>query len=117
MLDAALAAMVTLGAEISRIVAGIGPAVAPRAYQVGPEVARAIGQSLLGPPVDVLTADGTGRWKLDLVAAIGRELSEDGVSPARVQAAGVATGGDGPFFSDRQVRPCGRFALLARLRP
>ena len=29
----------------------------------------------------------------------------------------ATTGGPGPFFSDRAARPCGRFALLARLRP
>jgi len=46
-LEATVAAMVALGAEAGRIVAGIGPCIAQRSYEVGPEfpaafVARAV---------------------------------------------------------------------------
>jgi hypothetical protein len=38
-----------------------------------------------------------------------------GVRTERIVECGATTANDG-FFSDRAQRPCGRFALLARLR-
>jgi hypothetical protein len=107
---AAVEAMTTLGARPADVVAGIGPAVAPDRYQVGPEVADAARAAGLD---DAVRADGTGRFLFDLVGANARVLREAGV--AAVATAGVPTGGD--FFSHRAGAPTGRFAAVARLVP
>jgi hypothetical protein len=121
--DAALGAMAGLGARVGRVVAGIGPAIDPARYRVGDEVAEAV-RGAFGDPGGLLTHDpgepGDGEWLLDLWAANRRVLVEAGVPGAAIHTAavptGAADGGEGPFFSDRAVRPCGRFGLLARLR-
>lgn len=113
---AAVAAMVAAGASPDRIVAALGPAVPPERYQVGPEVAAAAEQAGLAA---ALRPDSRpDRWRFDLWAANEALLVRAGVPAANVsRTAAVPTGGNGPFFSDRVARPCGRFALLARLRP
>jgi copper oxidase (laccase) domain-containing protein len=118
--EAALNAMVDLGASPDDVVAGIGPAVDPERYQVGPEVASAARECFGGDADDVLRPDGgdaAGTHLFDLWEANRRILLEAGVRPDRIFVADVPSGGDGPFFSDREARPCGRNALLVRLRP
>jgi YfiH family protein len=112
---AALEAMASLGSRPADVLAGLGPAIAPDRYQVGPEVAACFTN-----PAGILRPDGTGKWLLDLWAANRRLLREAGVPDAQIHVATVPTGpgplGPGPFFSDRTARPCGRFALVARLK-
>jgi hypothetical protein len=119
--DAALEAMFKLGASADDIVAGIGPAADPQSYQVGPEVADLAMHCFSGDADDILRPDGedsgSGRYLFDLWGANRRILLEAGVRPDRIHVAGVPSGNDGPFFSDRAARPCGRNALLVRLRP
>jgi len=113
---AAVAAMTSLGAAPERIVAGIGPAIGADRYQVGPDVREAV-TAALGPSAgQVLRPDGTGRWLLDLPTANRLVLREAGVTDGHIHTAPFVTG-DGLFFSDRSARPCGRLALIARLRP
>ncbi len=57
---------------------------------------------------------GDGRWRVDLMAANQQQLVLAGVAPAHIFDCGVTTADD-DYFSDRAARPCGRFALLARL--
>ena len=71
----------------------------------------------VGTEEDVLTADGPGHWRADLVSANRRLLERAGVPAEQISASPWSTDGDGPFFSDRAARPCGRFALLAALSP
>lgn len=114
-LQTTLDTMGSLGARPERMVAGIGPGVAKERYQVGPEVfdaaRRALGADLpvLAPP------DGAGRWLLDLPGTVQCLLERAGVPASSSHAAPFSTGG--PFFSDRAMRPCGRFGLLARIAP
>ena len=110
---AAVAAMIRLGARPAGIVAGIGPAIGADRYQVGPEVAAAV-EAEFGA-AGVIRPDGTGRWLLGLAAANRLVLREAGLPDGNIHAAARTTG-DGLFFSDRAVRPCGRLALVARLR-
>jgi YfiH family protein len=110
---AAVAAMVRLGARPAGIVAGIGPAIGADRYQVGPEVAAAV-EAEFGA-AGIIRPDGTGRWLLGLSAASRLVLREAGLPDGNIRAAARTTG-DGLFFSDRAVRPCGRLALVARLR-
>ena len=104
------------GARAERVRAFIGPAVAPERYQVGDEVRTALGAAALPEALDagVARADGPGHWLVDLPAANRQQLRAAGVAPAHVDDSGATTDDDA-FFSDRARRPCGRFALLARL--
>lgn len=111
--EAAVAAMRTLGASPENVVAGIGPAIGAERYQVGAEVVSAV-EGGFGAGT-VIRPDGTGRWLLDLAAANRMALREARLADGNVHATPHVTG-DGKFFSDRAVRPCGRLALVARLR-
>ncbi len=115
--DRALAAMVGLGARTERLSAYLGPAVSPARYQVDRPVIDAIGRRTGGGDPGV-SPDGPGRWRLDLPAVNRRILAEAGVAPERIHRSPYTTS-DPRFYSHRGAggRACGRFALLARLRP
>jgi polyphenol oxidase len=112
----ALRAMQECGAETGRIHAFVGPAVHRDRYQVSDAVPRALG-AVFDPsplPPGVARPDGPDHWLVDLVAANRQQLVAGGVRDERIVECGTTTA-DEPFFSDRAQRPCGRFALLARL--
>jgi polyphenol oxidase len=115
--QAALAAMVTLGARPSSVIATLGPAIGPERYQVGDDVAEEVRGAFGERATLALQPDGTGRWLLDMWAINRLVLSEAGVADDRIHVAAISTGPPGPFFSNRTVRPCGRFGLMARLLP
>jgi len=117
--ELALSAMADLGAPAADIVAGIGPAADPERYQVGPEVAEAVAECFGGDTTGILRRDGlaAGKYLLNLWEANRRILLGTGVPEEQIHVAGVPSGDTGPFFSDRAARPCGRNALLVRLRP
>jgi polyphenol oxidase len=112
---AAVEAMTGIGADPARIVAGIGPAIAPDRYQVGPDVVDAAGEAFGRRAGEVVRPDGTGRWLFDLWGANQIQLEEAGVPAGRIHRSGRSTGPGTPFFSHRFEGPCGRFAALARL--
>jgi YfiH family protein len=119
---AAVAVMQSLGSRPSDIRAGVGPAIAPTRYQVGPDVHRAVTQAF-GPAASAFLrpdsdSQALDRWLLDLWAANRHALLQSGVPASQVHTTNLPTGptGNGRFFSDRAVRPCGRLALVARLR-
>ena len=117
---AALAAMQRLGARPSDVTAGIGPAIGADRYQVGPDVHEAVSRAFGPAAAGFIRPDPSapGRWLLDLWAANRHALRQAGVPGPRIHTTDIATGpGPGHFFSDRTARPCGRLALVARLRP
>jgi len=117
---AALAAMQRLGARPSDVTAGIGPAIGADRYQVGPDVHEAVTQTFGPAAAGFIRPDPSapGRWLLDLWAANRHALRQAGVPGPRIHTTDIPTGPDpGHFFSDRTARPCGRLALVARLRP
>jgi YfiH family protein len=114
-LEETVTAMHSLGAAADRIVAGIGPSVARDRYQVGQEVFDAAQRALGGAVATLAPPDGTGRWLLDLEGTVRCLLERSGLDPASCLTSGFSTGGQ--FFSDRTVRPCGRFGLLAGIAP
>ena len=117
---AAVAAMRGLGTRPSDVVAGIGPAIGADRYQVGPDVLEAVSRSF-GPASPAFIRpdpSAPGRWLLDLASANRHALREAGVPGPQIHVTDLATGpAPGHFFSDRTARPCGRLALVARLRP
>jgi polyphenol oxidase len=117
--EAAVAAMRTLGASPENMIAGLGPAISPDRYQVGDDVVQAAKEGLGSAAAEVIRPDGTGKWLFDLWAANRIVLGEAGLTDGQVHVAAIPTGSSEPglFFSDREVRPCGRFAAVARLRP
>ena len=138
---AAVAAMTSLGSCPPSVVAGLGPAASPARYQVGPDVHHAVTQAFGPAAADFIRPDPTapaspgtpGRWLLDLWAANRHALREAGLPDHQIHTTDLPTGptdptapidptsstdptGPGYFFSDRAARPCGRLALVARLR-
>ena len=131
--QAALAAMCSLGTRPDDVISGIGPSVAAGSYQVGEEVAAAardaFGEKAAGAAQDdsgqqaqallcPAPTGGPGQWLFDLPAANRHILRAAGVPDGQIHVAATPTGPDpGLFFSHRAERPCGRFALAARLEP
>lgn len=114
--EAALEQMASLGADPARVVVGVGPGIPAARYQVGEDVVAAARDGLGEAAAKrCATPDGTGRWLFDTCAANVHVLTEAGVPDVNIHLAGVGTDSD-DFFSDRAVRPCGRFAAMARLR-
>jgi polyphenol oxidase len=117
---AAVAAMQDLGSRPADVLAGIGPAIAASRYQVGPDVHQAVTQAF--DPAPFIQPDSVlDRWRLDLWAANRFALTEAGVPASQIHVTEIPTGPTEPqgpsyFFSDRAARPCGRLALIARLR-
>jgi polyphenol oxidase len=117
---AAIAAMQTLGSRPADVIAGVGPAIPRSRYQVGPDVQHAVTQAF-GPAPFIQPDSVPDRWHLDLWAANRFVLTEAGVPDPQIHITDIPTGpteptGPGHFFSDRAARPCGRLALIARLR-
>ncbi len=130
---AVVAAMRALGSRPADVIAGIGPAIDAARYQVGPDVHQAITQAF-GPAAASFirpdarpgahpdcapdSPDSLDRWLLDLWAANRHALLQAGVPGPQIHTTSLPTGPTTPsyFFSDRTARPCGRLALVARLR-
>jgi purine-nucleoside/S-methyl-5'-thioadenosine phosphorylase / adenosine deaminase len=113
---AAIDAMAERGADAARVRAWVGPGVAAERYQVTDEVREGLASAVRPDALDagVVAPDGPGHWLVDLAAANRQQLRARGVTGERIYECGVTTA-DERFFSDRAARPCGRFALLARL--
>jgi len=121
---ATVAAMEKLGSRPADIIAGVGPAIDPARYQVGADVHAAFGtdaESVLRPdPATALVTPADPRWLLDLRTANRLVLTQAGLREENVHVTDIPTGprpeAAPAFFSDRAERPCGRLALVARLR-
>jgi len=117
---AAVGAMQDLGSRPADVIAGIGPAIPAARYQVGPDVYQAVTHAFGAAPF-IQPDTVPDLWRLDLWSANRFVLTEAGVPAAHIHTTEIPTGptdptGPGLFFSDRSARPCGRLALIARLR-
>jgi copper oxidase (laccase) domain-containing protein len=111
-----IAAMIRgFGTDVRDVLAGVGPCVAAAGYEIGPrEVAHARAAMGVSAP---LSPTREGHATFDLAGAVVTRLRDAGVAPAHIELAGVDTRSSPDFFSDREARPCGRFALVASIRP
>lgn len=99
--DRTVAAMISLGAQVDRIAAAVGPCIAQRNY----EVDHAFAQRLLGddPDNERFFVDGpSGRPHFDLEAYVVARLAAAGVR--RIEAVGLDTyGQEDRFYSYRRA--------------
>lgn len=93
-----------------RLLAWLGPAAGPQAYEVGEEVRDAF---LVhdARAAEVFAATRPGHWLVDLYALARRRLAAAGVN--RVHGGGLCTMSDPQrFYSHRRDRRTGRMATL-----
>jgi YfiH family protein len=98
----------------TRLVAWLGPAIGPAAFEVGPEVRAAF----VDPDpacAAAFTPNARGRFQADLYALARRRLQRLGVLV--VSGGGDCTFSDPRWYSFRRERECGRMATLAWLEP
>jgi len=106
-LPAAIRAMST---EPAQLLAWLGPAIGPQAYEVGAEVRDAFADRG-SAALDCFTANPRGRWQADLYALARCSLAAAGVTA--VHGGGFCTFAESArFFSHRREAPCGRMASL-----
>ena len=106
-LEAVVAAMGTPPAEL---LVWLGPAIGPRAYEVGDDVRAAFVDSGAGA-ASAFHPNERGRWQADLYALARMRLTRLGV--AAIYGGGSCTYSEPEqFFSHRREAPCGRMASL-----
>ena len=111
-LENAIAAM---GAAPGEILAWMGPAIGPDAFEVGPEVREAFVAQDRGAE-DAFRAHRPGKYMADLYALARRRLAHAGV--ASVHGGGFCTFHDAErFFSYRRAKASGRMGAFIWLEP
>ena len=99
-----------MGADPGRLIAWMGPAIGPRAFEVGPEVREAF---VAGDPGagEAFAAHRPGKYLADLYALARRRLERAGV--ARVHGGGFCTHSETHrFFSHRRGKESGRMGAF-----
>jgi YfiH family protein len=115
-LEAVVAAM---GTPARELLAWMGPAAGPGAYEIGTEVFDAF--ALCGPyPEAAFAPTRPGHWRVDLYALAKQRLADLGI--ADVHGGGLCTMSDPRFFSHRRSTSggsgrTGRMATLAWIEP
>lgn len=104
-----------LDADPADVVAWLGPAIGPAAFEVGAEVRAAfVGDDAAA--ATAFSANARGRWQADLYALARLRLARAGVRS--VHGGGACTYADAQrWFSYRRDREAGRMAMLVWLEP
>lgn len=97
------------GSRPADLVAGVGPGICGRCYEVGEEVAGRFDPAFLRP-------SPAGRHLLDLVAANRAQLEAAGVPASRVHVHGACTRESDVLPSHRRAPDRNRFACIAAIR-
>ncbi len=104
-----------LGSPPGRLLAAMGPAIGPGAFEVGDEVRDALTRGRPGARRCFAAAAG-GRWLADLYALAAERLDACGVRDVSHPAPGTCTVTQPDrFFSYRRDRRCGRMVSLVWL--
>lgn len=112
MLEATVAAMHT---PAQNVIAWLGPAAGPQAYEIGTEVRETFVAHDPGAAI-AFTDTRPGHWRVDLYALARRRLAAAGVQA--VHGGGLCTISDPVrFFSHRRDGRSGRLATLAWISP
>lgn len=104
--------LAAIGVDAQRMIAWLGPAIGPDAFEVGNDVRDAF---LAGDPSDAVAFEPLpsvpGKWHADLFLLGRRRLARAGIE--RVHGGGLCTVSDpGRFFSYRRDKVTGRMAAL-----
>ncbi len=104
--------LAAIGTDPRRVIAWLGPAIGPTAFEVGPDVRDAFLAFDGSDAIAFVPAPSSpGKWHADLFALGRRRLARAGVD--RVHGGGLCTVSDpGRFFSYRRDRVTGRMAAL-----
>ena len=104
------------GCRPADVLAGVGPAIGPCCYQVGPDVVAEV-ERVFDHPGDLFTGQPDGTMHFDLPAAVRRHLQLCGVT--RIEDSGLCTScHTDEFFSHRAEHGrTGRFAAVVTLQP
>lgn len=109
------ASVAKLGVPPHSVLAWLGPAIGPAAFQVGGDVREAFLRTDPGAAV-AFVSDGPGKWMADLFALARMRLTRAGV--VRIYGGGQCTHADARrFYSYRRDGQTGRFASLIWLMP
>ena len=104
------ATVAALGVPPRDLIAWLGPAIGPQAFEVGDEVRAAFAGQ--GFAVDrAFRRNACGRWQADLYALATESLNRAGVEAVYGGGRCTYTEAD-RFFSHRREAPCGRMASL-----
>ena len=104
-----------LRSPASELLAWMGPAAGPQAYEIGSEVRDALVREHT-TDAGAFVATRPGHWTVDLYALARRRLHESGVS--RVSGGGLCTISDpARFYSHRRDQRTGRMASLIWMQP
>jgi YfiH family protein len=99
-----------MGSDPARVLAWMGPAIGPEAFEVGPEV-RAAFMAADAAAENAFTPHGPGKYLADLYALARQRLASAGVS--RVSGGGFCTHRESArFFSYRRVARSGRMGAF-----
>jgi YfiH family protein len=113
-LEATVAAMRT---PTSRLLAWLGPAAGPQAYEIGADVHDAFVR--LDPDAgSAFVATRPGHWRVDLYALARMRLRSAGIPADAIHGGGLCTISDAErFYSHRRDQRSGRMATLAWISP
>jgi hypothetical protein len=100
-LDATVAAMAALGAAPHRIVAAIGPCIAPESYEVGPDLRDQVLARSAPDAAFFAPGQRADRWQFDLPGYCAARLRAAGVGHVILMGIDTLTDAD-RFFSHRR---------------
>jgi len=108
--------VLAMGQEPAGLLAWLGPAIGPEAFEVGDDVRQAFLAENAGYASAFVAGAMPGKWLLDLYAAARRQLAVLGVT--QVFGGGFCTYRDVQrFYSYRRDRQTGRMASLIWISP
>lgn len=105
----------TFGSSPAQLLAAIGPAIGPDSYEVRDDVIAQANAAF--PEEGVIQVRDDGSHTFDLWKANHLQLRGSGIPDSQIEIAAVDTyTSTDLYFSDRRIRPCGRFMCFAGLR-
>ena len=103
----------TLDVPAEDVLVWLGPAIGPKAFEVGPEVREVFINQLPEAAEAFVPSDNAGKFMADIYLLARLRLAERGVTA--VYGGGFCTVTDPRFFSYRRASRTGRFASLVWL--